>query len=168
MSRARTVIKDLLDREMEKPVLEGLYLEYGVATDRLRRDPEALLCITRAFNRITSHNIDSGTLLRYMFNRRKAKDWPKLGSTAKKFDSELNSLSPDELFVLRQIYLDFNIFSDNFLFKPELVQKLEEQFAALTGTFISGQRLVAAIVAKRKRGEWVRISDDFADIEMAG
>ncbi|MBW8017989.1 MAG: hypothetical protein FVQ82_17605 [Planctomycetes bacterium] len=168
MSRNRKSIKDLLDGEIEKPILEGLYLEYGVATDQLQRKPEILIRITRAFNRITSHAFDSGTLLRYMVNRRKQKDWPRLGVSAKKFESVLNLLTSDQLFTLKQIYLDLDIFSDEFLFEPELKQKLEERFAGLTGTHIPGYKLVAAIVAKRKRGEWLRISEDFGDIEMVG
>ena len=158
-------IKDLLDREVEKPVLERLYIEHGVATGQLRRAPAALRVITGAFNQITSNNFDEATLLRYMFNRRKAKDWPRLGPKAKKFQSVLNLLSTAELEVLKQIYCDLDITSDDFLFKPDSIEIITRRFKELTGRKINGTILVSVIIAKRKRGLWVRIREPFADME---
>jgi len=77
MEKKKQCIGDLLDPDVEKPVLEQLYLERGVATDQLRRAPQVLMQITDAFNHITGHNIDPGLLLRYIINRRKQADWPR-------------------------------------------------------------------------------------------
>ena len=161
----KTPIKDLLDRKVEKPVLERLYIEHGVATGQLRRNPETLRAITVQFNRSTGKNYEQGTLLCYMFNRRKAKDWPRLGPKAKKFPSVLNLLSPADLETLKQIYSDLDITSDNFLFEPKLVQRIVRRFQKQTGKKVSGYILVGIIIAKRKRGLWIRIREPFADIE---
>ena len=126
-------IKDLLDVEVEKPVLEGLYLEAGVETDQLRRDPKTLYAISDAFNRITSHNIEASTLLRYMLNRRKQKDWPRLSKNAKKFESVLNLLTDNELKILRQIYISLDLTSDEFLFDPDKIRYIERKFEGLSG-----------------------------------
>ena len=84
MSGKRT-IKDLLNRETEKPVLEEIYVEYSVALDQLRRDPGTLNRIVSAFNWATDGEFPPSQLLRYMLNRRKDKDWPTLGKRAKRF-----------------------------------------------------------------------------------
>jgi len=158
-------VKDLLHREIEKPVLEQLYIAHGVATDQLRRDPETLCQITDAFNHITGQRYDSSTLLRYMINRRKQSDWPRLGTRATKFDSVLNLLSPDQIAVLRQIYLELDIPSDQFLYEPQLIRDIANRFTGLSGTSVPGTTLVAVIIAKRKRGLWVKIREPFVDIE---
>lgn len=165
MSKARKPIKDLLDPEVEKPVLERLYVNFGVATDQLRRTPETLAQITSVFNRLTSRNLDSKMLLRYMINRRKAKDWPRLGTAARKLESVLNLLNDSQLDVLRKIYLDLDVPSDELLFDPKLMQTIAKRFEGLSGTRINGPILISAIVAKRKRGLWVKIREPFADIE---
>ncbi len=70
-SNSKKPIKDLLCRETEKPVLEQMYVEYGIPSDQLRRKPAVLRAIVGTFNRFTSRNLDEGTILRYIFNRRK-------------------------------------------------------------------------------------------------
>jgi hypothetical protein len=165
VAKKRTFIKDLLDPDVEKPVLEQLYLAHGVATDQLRRVPQVLLEMTQSFNHITGRDFDSAILLRYMINRRKRKDWPTLGATARRFDSVLDELTAAQTETLRQVYLELDIPSDEFLFRVELTRKIESRFRGLTGVRIPGYTLVAVIVAKRKRGLWVRIRDEgFGDI----
>lgn len=166
MSKKRRFIKDLLDPDVEKPVLEQLYMAHGVATDQLRRAPQVLREITESFNHATSRDLEAGLLLRYMINRRKNADWPKLGSAARKFDSVLNELTAPQLGILRNIYLDLDIPSDKFFFRPELAREIEQRFTGLSGARVPGYILVAAIVAKRKRGLWVKIREEegFDDI----
>jgi len=164
-------LKSLLDRQTEKPILEALYIQHGVASDQLRRDPAALASITATFNRLTSRDLDQGTLLRYIFNRRKndGGDWPNLGSRAKKFQPVGELLTPAQIEVLRQIYEKLDIPSDEFLFQPKLTNEIAQQFMAATGEAVSPSLLVALIVSKRKRGEWCRIREQvdaaFSDID---
>ena len=167
MQKKRMFIKDLLHPDVEKPVLEQLYLAHGVATDQLRRAPKVLMEIADTFNHVAGRDIEPGLLLRYMINRRKQADWPTLGPKARKFDSVLNELKPKQLEFLRQVYLELDIPSDEFLFKADLTRTIEQRFKGLSGTRIPGYKLVAVIVAKRKRGLWLKIREgQFGDIEQ--
>jgi hypothetical protein len=149
----RTPIKDLLDRELEKPTLEKLYVSYHVPTDQLRRCPEVLWAIADGFERITSRRIDSGTLLRYMLNRRKDSDWPTLGAKAKRFNTSLLDLLPAGFVdTLKRIYLVIDIPLDEYLFRRKLVAELERRYTAETHTVETGDVLVAVMMAFRKRG----------------
>lgn len=166
----KTSLKDMLDRETEKPVLEQLYVHYGVATDQLRRVPEVLNSIAAAFNRIASRDIGASELLRYMINRRKndGGDWPKLGAKAEKFPPVGSLLTDADIEALRQIYQTMDLTSDELLFRPRMASELADKFEAATGKRIAGSLLVAVIVAKRKRGEWLKIRETapaaFSDI----
>src|SRR5690242_19834396 len=108
----------MLDRETEKPVLEALYLQEAVATDQLRRVPEVMARITRAFNNITSRSFSASDVLSYMINRRKKNDWPRLGARALKFECLRDYLTAKQLDTLKQIYIDFDLTSDTFLYEP--------------------------------------------------
>lgn len=168
----RRSIKDLLDA-VEKRTLEKLYLTYRVATDQLRRCPEVLQAIADGFERITSRRIDAGTLLRYMFNRRKEADWPKLGEKAKRFSTSLLDLLPSSLVeVLKRVYVAIDIPLDEYLFRRKLVTEIERRYAIESGFSETGDVLVAVMVAFRKRGLWPTIREatseklhPFADIE---
>lgn len=162
----RFAIKDLLDRDVEKPALEQLYLVYAVPTDQLRREPKALREITDAFNRVTGRDLDENILLRYMFNRRKKKDWPTLGKRAKQYRPVGELLDDDQLDLLRAIYFDLDITSDDIQCDKGLIRKVAERFHALSGEYVPGTILLAVILAKRKRRKWPRIREDFDDIEQ--
>jgi hypothetical protein len=56
MKPRKVCIKDLLDRDVEKPQLEAIYLFHGVALDQLKRTPHVLRMITNTFNRIASRD----------------------------------------------------------------------------------------------------------------
>lgn len=156
----KTPIKDLLDREEEKPALEKVYVAYGVATDQLRRCPDILNAIADAFERLTSRRIDPGTLLRYMVNRRKAADWPTLGSAAKRFGVSLLDLLPSHLVdALKKIYVAIDIPLDEYLFRRKLVRELEARYASAAGASESGDVLVAVMMSYRKRGSWPTIRE---------
>jgi hypothetical protein len=169
----RTPIKDLLDRELEKPTLEKLYVSYRVATDQLRRCPDVLRAIADGFERIASRRIDTGTLLRYMLNRRKESDWPKLGANAKRFSTSMLDLLPANLVdTLKRIYVAIDIPLDEYLFRRKLVAEIERRYGAETRTGESGDVLVAVMIAFRKRGLWPTIREatpeklrPFGDIE---
>ncbi len=169
MSRTlRRSLKDLLDRDVEKPVLEALYLHHGVASDQLRRQPDVLRAITSAFNRIASRDFDEETLLRYIINRRKKTDWPTLGSSAKRFGRVTDLVTDGQLEALRQVYVELDETSDELLYQPALMKRIATLFRKATGKSVEPSVLVAIIMAKRKRGLWATIRTpadaEFADI----
>ncbi len=163
----RTVLHDLLTLD-QKASLEAIYLAKEVATDQLRRAPNALADIVDAFHAATGRtDIDAALLLRYMFNRRKAKDWPRLCGHAQRFKPVANVLSPCEQAQLKTIYESLDITSDDLLFSAGLIRRIAQQFRVATGKVVLGSILIAVIVAKRRRGDWVRIRTGdvpFADI----
>lgn len=148
----------------DKEILEGLYLTHCVATDQLRRDPRTLTIITRTFNQMTGRDESSNDLLSYMMNRRKDADWPRLGNQAKRFEPVTELLTEAQLEVLRHIYVTMDIPSDQYVCRATLSHRIADLFQAGTGVSVSPQTLVAIIVAKRKRGVWVRIRDAFGDL----
>lgn len=160
----RRRMADFLDREVEKPLLEAIYDEYGVATDQLRRQPQILRRITDAFNRIASRDFEPRELLRYMINRRKAGDWIRLGGRARRFPPLYFALPEQQVERLKQIYLSLDLPSDEFLFRPREMARLSDLFFAATGRRVAGATLVGLIVARRKRGEWPTIRTAFGDI----
>ncbi len=163
---ARRSWKHFLD-QADKQTLEGLYVAHGVATDQLRRDPATLSVITRTFNQLTGRDDSSSDLLSYMMNRRKEADWPRLGSAAKRFEPVTELLTDEQLEALRRIYVTMDIPSDQYMCRNTLARRIADMFEASTGVRISAQVLVAVIVAKRKRGLWVRIRGAFGDLDQA-
>lgn len=160
----RQSLKDLLDH-FERPILEGFYIQQGVAVDQLRtRKPQTLHEIVAAFNRMTGRDFSTNLLLRYMMNRRKQADWPKLGKKAEKFEPLTNLLTSFQLAVLKQIYFDLDTPSDELLFKPTIRQEISKRFEGLTGIRYSSDKLMAVIIAKRKRGLWIKLREAFGDI----
>ena len=154
----------------EKLCLENLYTHFAVPTDQLRRVPTVLGRITGAFCRLTGRNEESGEVLRYMINRRKNKDWPTLGTAAKKFEPAAHAFEEGESEILKEIYLKLDIPSDEFLFKPDHGRAIAQEFARRVGRIVPAPTVVAAIMQKRKRGEWPCIREEilggeFADIK---
>jgi len=150
---ANTSIKDLLDSD-EKVVLEHIYKSYRVPTDQLRRCPDILHAIAAAFERLASRQVETGLLLRYMFNRRKDGDWPKLGKRAKKFSSLLNLLNPSQLSALEKVYEAIGKPVDAYQFNAGLLRELAEAFLVATGTWEDGEVLLGVMTARRKRELW--------------
>lgn len=163
---SRVILQDLLTPD-EKASLEAIYLSKGVASDQLRRAPHVLAEIVDAFHAATGRDIDAGLLLRYIFNRRKLKDWPRLRKRAKRFEPIASLLSVIELAALKAIYESLDETSDNLLFSAGMLRRIAQRFREATGNAVAGSVLVAVIVAKRKRAEWVCIRKGdraFADI----
>lgn len=156
MSRSsRVILKDLLTAD-QKASLEAIYLSREVATDQLRRVPAILAEILDAFHAATGRiEIDASLLLRYIFNRRKLKDWPRLGKRAEKFEPVESMLSASQLSALQGIYEGMDETADNLLFSAGMLRRIAQQFREATGSAVPGSVLVAVIVAKRKRGQWV-------------
>jgi hypothetical protein len=154
MSRSlKKPIKDLLSPQ-EKTTAEAIYKSYKVPTDQLRRCPDVLHAIAAAFERVESRHIEPGLLLRYMFNRRKDSDWPKLGRRAQQFASLLNLLSPEQLASLEKVYEQIGRPVDDYQFSPTLMRQLARGFRDVGGADEDGEVLAAVMTARRKRGLW--------------
>jgi hypothetical protein len=166
-SNGRVALRRRLSAD-EKEALEAIYLSREVATDQLRRAPGVLADIVDAFHAATGRtDVDAALLLRYVVNRRKDKDWPRLGNRAQRFAPVTSHLTPSQLSALRTVYETFDQTSDELMFSPRLMRRIAGMFREATGTTVPGSVLVAVTIAKRKRGEWpcIRTSDRaFADI----
>ena len=160
MANSGTVpIKDLLNPQ-EKKTLENIYTGFGVPTDQLRRCPDILSAIADTFERMESRRIEPTLLLRYMFNRRKQVDWPKLGKRAVKLESLLNLLPATQVAALEKLYIRFNVAVDLYQFRPALMRELSSEFLKATGVNETGAVLVAVMTARRKRGLWPALFEE--------
>lgn len=151
----------------QKLCLEELYLRHRVPTDQLKRAPTVLNRITSAFNGICDTAHEAETLLRYMVNRRKNQDWPRLGDRAVRFPPAYQLLTDHQLKVLEDIYVNLDIPSDEYLFSPDFAKSLAKEFAKKSGTILPSPTLIAVIFAKRKRREWVCIREEVANENKA-
>ena len=136
----------------DKSTLEDLYLHYAIPTDQLKRNRVVLGRIGASFRRATGLDDSNDEILRYMINRRKNKDWPKLGERAKRFPPALKELLEGEISVLCTLYKTINVPLDEFLLREDLPRRLVEMFSAKTGRIVTDATLVAAMMSYRKRG----------------
>lgn len=168
-SSRKSILRDLLSPD-EKESLKGIYLSRGISTDNLRRIPGEFAGLVQQFRAATGRaDISPNLLLRYILNRRKQKDWPRIGKRARKFESVLTLLNASQTAVLRTICETMAISSDELFFSPAHIRRVETMFREKTGTPIEGAILVAIIFAKRKRGEWTSSRSTtraFSDIEI--
>ena len=158
----------------DKLVLEELYLHYKIPTDQLKRNQVVLGRIGAAFRRLTGRDDETPEILRYIINRRKNKDWPRLGDQARRFSPALHALEDDELPVLVSVYETIDVPLDEYLLREHLPSELASAFAARTGRVVRASTLVAALIAYRKRGLLVCLRDEkqtkepqpFSDIDQ--
>lgn len=136
----------------DKSCLEELYVHYAIPTDQLKRNPVVLGRIVAAFCRLTDQVESTSEVLRYMINRRKSKDWPTLGTKAKRFSAALKQLLDGEIGILSNIYVSINVPLDEYLLRNHLPRELASTFTSTAGRIIPSQTLVAAMMAHRKRG----------------
>lgn len=136
----------------DKLCLEELYLHHAIPTDQLRRNPVVLGRIAAAFRRLSGRDEETSELLRYMINRRKNKDWPRLGERARRFPAALKELLDGDIGTLSAIYIEINVPLDEYLLRENLPQQLANAFTTRTGRFLHASTLVAAMMAHRKRG----------------
>ena len=136
----------------QKLCVEELYLHYAVPTDQLRRKPAVLSAIQAAFCNMTGVLVGSAELLRYMINRRKNQDWPRLGGRAHRFPQALGTLGEGHRSLLCDLYERLGVTSDELLLRPKLAGKLVEAFASEAGRILPVHVLVPAVLQLRKRG----------------
>lgn len=158
----------------DKNCLEELYIYHAVPTDQLKRKRSVLIHIVNTYNRITGRDDDADEVLRYMINRRKCKDWPCLGTRARRLLPAQHELLEGELDVLVAAYIAINVPLDEYLLRSDLPSKLAQGFTMATERFVASATLVAALMAYRKRGylpclfekKVAKASQPFADIHV--
>lgn len=69
-------------------------------------------------------------------------------------------LLPHEDELLRTLYLEFNITTDQYTQRPDDLIRLVESFNNLTGRKESGPELIHYMFTRRKKGKWERLGRD--------
>lgn len=67
-------------------------------------------------------------------------------------------LSPDKMSALQEIYLEMGTPTDRFIGDPALLDQLARRFRKRTNVDVSGERLLYAMLRRRKQGQWPRMS----------
>lgn len=157
-------------------VLKGLYLSFRYPSDQYRRRPKELSRFVATWNELTDRTDAPGEILHFIVTRRKNQKWVTFNGDYQRLDSMPDDfLSPGEWTHLRAIYMDLlgadQIGSDNLAFDDRLVAEVAREFRRRANRTVAGALLFAAIMAKRKRGEWPNVKpkkdDDkgFGDID---
>ena len=145
----------------EDQLLRHLYTEFRVPSDQYERRPDELRRLVAVWNDLSGRSDAPGELLHYVITLRKqkVKNWPTFNGKHRKLTPMPDDfLSPGEWAALQAVYMDLivplAIGSDNLAYDDELAAKVAKAFFKLTGRVVGGRLLFAAIMAKRKRGEW--------------
>jgi hypothetical protein len=156
----------------EDRLLRRLYVGFKVPTDQFKKRPEDLEKFMEMWNNLAERADAPETILHYMVTKRKAGKkltprWPVFGGKHRTAPSTAELLNEKEWVILRQVYSDeilsLGLGTDNLAFRPDLCDLLEQEFARRAGRIVPGLLLAAAIEAKRKRGEWLTLRDDYID-----
>ncbi len=141
----------------DREALVNMYLDRRLAVDRYAERPQDLMSLTIAFNVLTERSDAPEDILHYMRTQRKNGKWVKLGNTARKV-----SKSPEEILaledskVLEACYIKIakahGKGNDSFAHEPELMRELAKEFQKVTGRYIHGSQLLAALTIMRKAG----------------
>lgn len=159
MANLRKAIR-LFPHEIQ--LLKQLYFEFRVPSDQYRRRPDELSRFVDSWNGLTGRSDAPGEILHYIITQRKQKKWVTFDGDHKRLRSmPADFLSPDEWGHLRAIYNRLlatqEIGSDNLQYDDGLADRLAKDFAKLANRVVPGQLLFAAIMARRKRGEWEKL-----------
>lgn len=155
--------------------LRQLYVDKSIPSDQYERRPTERRNFVEIWNALTGRADSEEDVMHYIITKRKQSKWPTLNGTHLKMASVKDDfLTPPQWAALRQAYsmvlLDRGIGSDNLRFDRSLGRELAKIFRKLTGRTESPATLLAAIEARRKRGEWLTRSGDvgFGDIGEVG
>jgi hypothetical protein len=170
--RRRTI--PLVPGEVE--LLKLLYMEYRYPSDQYERRPAALRRFVSQWNDLSERTDAPEEVMHYIITKRKARKWVRFDGDHEKMASMRDEfLTEQQWAALRAAYTDVlvsrRLGSDNIRFDPSLASDLSRRFRALSGKTMNASLLLAAIEAKRKRGEWITIGDrgiGFSDIEQVG
>lgn len=146
----------------EVEILKELYRQFRIPSDQYKRRPAQLDRFVGAWNTLTHRNDSGGELLHYIITQRKQKKWVTFGNDYARLACLPDTfLSAREWLILEAIYreemLPREIGSDNLAYDDLLAAQIAREFCDRSGRMVYGRLLFSAIMAKRKRGEWVNV-----------
>lgn len=159
----------------EDRLLRRQYSSWRIPTDQFKKRPDDLEKFIVMWNGLSERDDAPEDVLHYMVTKRKAGErlvprWPVFNGKHRTAPSTSFVLSEKEWKILEHVYRDeilvLGIGSDNLAFRPDLCDLLEEEFARRAGRIVPGLLLAASIEAKRKRGEWLTLRDDWTDPDI--
>ena len=176
MAKLRRAIRLLPD---EDQLLRHLYTEFKIPSDQYERRPQDLERFVTVWNDLSGRSDAPGEVLHYIITQRKQKEknWPTFNGKHKRLTAMPDDfLSPGEWAALKTVYRDvvmpLGIGSDNLAYDDQLAAQVAREFFKLTGRSVPGRLLFAALMAKRKRGEWDTLPKKdgrgFGDINAIG
>jgi hypothetical protein len=153
-------------------LLRRLYVQFKIPTDQFKRRPEDFQNFVQMWNDLSGRSDTAGDVLHYMVTKRKAgarlnPRWPVFDGNHRTAPSTSHLFNEKEWAIIEEIYrreiLSLGIGTDSLAFDEELADRVAEAFARRTGRIIPPLIVAAAIEARRKRGEWLTLRDDFVD-----
>jgi hypothetical protein len=149
-------------RADERDILQELYLSFRIPSDQYNQRSEDLRRLTDAWNGATGRSDEPGEVLHYIVTQRKQKLWVTFDGDHEQLAGPAEDfLTPQEWQHLEAIYNEIlvgrNIGSDNLGFDPSLAREVSTAFFRRAGRSVSGRQLLAAILTRRKRGEWIHL-----------
>lgn len=150
--------------EAEKASLIRHYKAIGIAADQLGIRPKFLYELADRFNSENSTCHLPGDILKYIVNERKNGNWVKLGRGTQIPRANLK-FNLVELITLKAIYLKIGITLDNYLFYPQLAERMSVGFEVLTGRRIDRGDLVEFAMFERKQKRWISLDINPAPFE---
>jgi hypothetical protein len=106
-----------------------------------------------------------------MTTKRKQKLWVRFDGDHEPQPDLAQQFSNEEWATLTEIYEDTlvaqDVGSDNLAFDDNLAACVSNEFRRRTGRSVPGRVLLAAIMDRRKRGEWVKLGAGAGGIEFS-
>jgi hypothetical protein len=146
-------------------MLKHLYLEFRIPSDQYKRRPQFLDRFVRRWNALAERHDSPGEILHFIVTKRKNGEWVTLDGDYERLESMPDDfLSAEGWDHLREVYESIviarDIGSDTLAFDEGLAREVGREFAKRVGRVVHVGLLFAAIMAKRKRGEWLKIGRD--------
>ena len=164
----------------EDGVLRELYKQYRVPIEQYHQRPELKLEFTLTWNEATSRSDTADELFHYMVTRRKDSrggGWVRFDGTHHKLRNPAMSVFEDSEWEFLVAWLQQRrVTADQLATDSDLAGELAQNFSHHTGRAWAPNVIVAALIARRKRGLLPALPpptpDDgdvgFADIDMVG
>jgi hypothetical protein len=145
-----------------REILENLYREFRIPSDQYQRRQQDLARLVRRWNSLTDRGDSPGEVLHYIITKRKNGDWVRLDGEHKRLRTMPEDfLSTEEWEILQEVYdervVGQGVGTDALAYDNDLARQIQREFARRAGRAVEGSLLVAAIIAKRKRGEWTKL-----------